>query len=188
MKTEEKNIHTKLLIFQNNVNKIKKDGQNPHFKSSYATLPQILGEVKPILTDLGLVLLQPVTDNKVMTLIIDSENPKDMVQASLDLPGGLSPQQAGSAITYYRRYLLAGLLSLEIEDDDGNAASQPAQQEDTREWLNKTVSKGSTELTDAWKKVTEALKSGNYGIADVEKKYRLNKEVKAELIQIQTNG
>ena len=50
----------KLLEFQKKINAIKKDGKNPHFKSSYATLPQILSEVKPILSDLGLVLLQPI--------------------------------------------------------------------------------------------------------------------------------
>jgi hypothetical protein len=35
----------------------------------------------------------------------------------------------GSAITYYRRYTLQSLLSLQAVDDDGQAASQPAPKE-----------------------------------------------------------
>jgi len=39
------------------------------------------------------------------------------------LPMSGTPQQLGSAITYYRRYTLQSLLSLQAEDDDANAAS-----------------------------------------------------------------
>ena len=47
-----KTINSKLLAFQTKVNAIKKDGKNPHFKSSYATLNQILSDVKPLLQNL----------------------------------------------------------------------------------------------------------------------------------------
>ena len=113
----------KLLEFQKKINTIKKDAKNPHFKNNYATLPQILSEVKPILSDVGLILLQPTLDNKVITQIIDAES-GDSITSELELPTGLNPQQLGSCLTYYRRYLLAGLLSLEIDDDDANLASQ----------------------------------------------------------------
>ena len=33
------------------------------------------------------------------------------------------PQKLGSAITYYRRYTLQGLLSIRTKDDDANTAS-----------------------------------------------------------------
>ena len=36
-----------------------------------------------------------------------------------------TPQDAGSAITYARRYALAAIVGVVTEDDDGNAASQP---------------------------------------------------------------
>lgn len=113
----------KLLEFQKKINTIKKDAKNPHFKNNYATLPQILSEVKPILSDVGLILLQPTQDNKVITQIIDAET-GESITSELELPTGLNPQQLGSCLTYYRRYLLAGLLSLEIDDDDANLASQ----------------------------------------------------------------
>src|SRR6478736_1767739 len=100
-----------LLEFQKKIAAIKKDGKNPHFKSTYATLPHILSEVKPILSELGLILMQPIKNGQVVTEI---SNGKEKVESSIDLPNGLTPQQMGSAITYYRRYTLASLLSLEI--------------------------------------------------------------------------
>ena len=114
----------KLLEFQKKVNSIKKDGKNPHFKSTYATLTQILSEVKPILSECGLLLLQPIGNNKVSTIIYDDKG--RVAEASIDLPTNLTPQQLGSAITYFRRYTLASLLALEIDDDDANVASIPA--------------------------------------------------------------
>lgn len=116
-------LNQKLLQFQKKIGVIKKDATNPHFKNTYASLAQILSEVKPILSDLGLVLLQPIADNKVSTVIVDTDS-GDSVASTIDLPTG-TPQQLGSAITYYRRYCLAGLLSLEIDDDDANIASKP---------------------------------------------------------------
>ena len=118
-----KNISKKLLEFQKRITAIKKDGKNPHFKSSYATLPNILSEVKPILSELGLVVNQPILNNSVCTQITDPES-GESVSGEIQLPTNLNPQQLGSAITYYRRYLLAGMLALEIEDDDGNEATK----------------------------------------------------------------
>lgn len=112
-----------LLEFQLKVNAIKKDGKNPHFKSTYATLSQILSEVKPILSECKLVVLQPIKENKVGTILVD-ELGKEIATSWIELPIGLNPQQLGSAITYFRRYTLASLLSLELDDDDANEASK----------------------------------------------------------------
>jgi len=111
----------KLLEFQKKVNAIKKDGKNPHFKSTYATLTQIISEVKPILSECGVLLTQPIRDGKVGTVLQDEKG--ILTESWIDLPLNLTPQQLGSAITYYRRYTLASLLSLEIEEDDANLVS-----------------------------------------------------------------
>jgi hypothetical protein len=44
----------------------------------------------------------------------------------MELPAGLNPQQVGSCLTYYRRYTLVSLCSLQSVDDDANLASVPA--------------------------------------------------------------
>lgn len=178
---ETKNITKKLLIFQNNVTAIKKDGKNPHFKNTYATLTQILSEVKPLLTELGLVLIQPINHTLVSTTIIDSESGESLT-SSIEMPSGLNAQQVGSCITYYRRYSVASLLSLEMEDDDANLTA-PVKPEVEKEWLNKYSDKDKTVITDKWTAVVNSLRNG-YTIEQVESKYKLSKELKAELLTI----
>lgn len=113
-------INTKLLEFQKRIGIIKKDSKNPHFKNTYASLTQILSEVKPLLTECGLILIQPISLEGVGTTIIDFET-GEKIETVISLPTNLSPQQLGSAITYFRRYTLASLLSLEIDDDDAQS-------------------------------------------------------------------
>lgn len=115
-------INTKLLEFQKKIGIIKKDSKNPHFKNTYASLTQILSEVKPLLTECGLILIQPISLEGVGTTIIDFET-GEKIETVISLPTNLSPQQLGSAITYFRRYTLASLLSLEIDDDDAQSTN-----------------------------------------------------------------
>ena len=116
-------MENKLLQFQKAIGVIAKDSKNPHFKNTYASLTQILSEVKPVLTNLGLVLLQPINNGKVGTIIIDGTNV--IAESWIDLPLNLQPQPLGSAITYFRRYTLSSLVALEIDDDDATMASKP---------------------------------------------------------------
>ena len=116
-------MENKLLEFQKAIGVIAKDSKNPHFKNTYASLTQILSEVKPVLTKLGLVVLQPINDGKVGTVIVNDG--KIIAESRIDLPTNLAPQALGSAITYFRRYTLSSLLALEIDDDDATMASKP---------------------------------------------------------------
>jgi hypothetical protein len=159
-------MENKLLEFQKRIQAIKKDGKNPHFKNTYATLPQILSEVKPILSELGLTLMQPLTDNKVFSCIYEGE--KILISSCLDIPSGLSPQQIGSAITYFRRYTLSSLLALEIEDDDGNAAS------------NNTPKRALNLKTDVYTQAVDFIKGGG-SIDAITAKYYLSSEVETQL-------
>jgi hypothetical protein len=113
-------MENKLLQFQKAIGVIAKDSKNPHFKNTYASLTQILSEVKPVLTTLGLVLLQPINNGKVGTIILDGTT--TIAESWIDLPLNLQPQPLGSAITYFRRYTLSSLLALEIDDDDAQSA------------------------------------------------------------------
>lgn len=159
-----KAISKKLLEFQKRITAIKKDGKNPHFKSSYATLPNILSEVKPLLSELGLVVNQPILNGNVCTQITDPES-GESVSGEISLPTNLNPQQLGSAITYYRRYLLAGILALEIEDDDGNEASIP------------TPKQKPVLTSDQFAKFFEILKGGDDTIYEkTEAKYQFTKD------------
>ena len=126
METTNKTLEECLMQFQTEIGIIKKDSKNPHFKNTYASLTQILSEVKPVLTKCGLVLLQPIDANGVTTkLLMVGGSETDFIESFIPLPVGLAPQPLGSAITYYRRYTLSSLLALEIDDDDATMASKP---------------------------------------------------------------
>jgi hypothetical protein len=146
-------MENKLLQFQKAIGVIAKDSKNPHFKNTYASLTQILSEVKPVLTNLGLVVLQPINDGKVWTVIMDNGN--TVAQSSIDLPTNLAPQALGSAITYFRRYTLSSLLALEIDDDDAQSAKpspvKPTLNSQQFEAIINTITSGNKD------KVIEAL-------------------------------
>ena len=113
----------KLLEAKKEIGKVAKNAKNPHFKNTYADVNALIEAVEPILHTHGLLLLQPIIEGNVVTQIIDVESGQS-VESSLPLPQGLNPQQLGSAVTYFRRYTLQSLLSLQATDDDGNDASK----------------------------------------------------------------
>lgn len=149
-----KAIAKKLLAFQSEIGTIKKDSKNPHFKNTYASLPQILSEVKPLLTKHGLVLLQPILVGFVNTTIIDSES-GEQVTADIKIPEGLTAQQTGSAISYFRRYGICSLLSLEVDDDDANEASKPKAKPSITAGQFEAIVKRIQEGEDIYNKVVE---------------------------------
>lgn len=121
---ETKNIYQRLHDAKLEIGKVAKNAKNPHFKNTYADLNALIEAVEPILLDKGLVLLQPIKEGKVFTIITDIES-SDCIESYIDLPNNLNPQQLGSAVTYFRRYTLQSLMSLQAVDDDGQHASQP---------------------------------------------------------------
>ena len=123
LKPEKMSIYKKLLESKKEFGKIAKDSKNPFFKSKYFDINSLLDHVEPILQKNGLLLLQPITDGKVITEIIDVET-GDRVSSEIVLPILNDPQKLGSAVSYYRRYTAQSLLGLQDEDDDANSASK----------------------------------------------------------------
>lgn len=127
---ETKNIYQKLHEAKLEIGKVAKNAKNPHFKNTYADLNALIEAVEPILLDKGLILLQPIKDGKVFSIITDV-NSASFVESFIALPIGITPQQMGSAITYFRRYTLSSILTLQAVDDDGQQASQPVKVQKT---------------------------------------------------------
>ncbi len=123
---KKENMQSKLLEFQSLVNAVKKDSVNPFYNSRYADINSFIEEIKPLLTKVGLVVLQPLTniDGKpALKTILMSDS--DKIEETVLLPENQDPQKMGSTISYYRRYALQSLLLIQAEDDDGNA-TKPA--------------------------------------------------------------
>ena len=64
----------KLLEAKKEIGKVAKNATNPHFRKTYADINALIEAVEPILHTHGLLLLQPIIDNHVVTRIIDVES------------------------------------------------------------------------------------------------------------------
>lgn len=123
-------IYQKLLEVQKEIGAIKKDSENPFFKSKYFDINSLLAEVKPVLNKHGIVLTQglsmPHEEVKLCldTTLTDAET-GSRISYICPIPDTADAQKAGSAITYFRRYALQSLLALEAEDDDGEQTKNP---------------------------------------------------------------
>lgn len=88
-------------------------------KYSYADLPSILNVVVSALAEGGMMLSQPMIyrdgQQLLQTIILHASG--QFLGSEMVLPMGLSPQDLGSVITYYRRYELTALLGISPEDD-----------------------------------------------------------------------
>ena len=111
-----------LLQVQKSVVPIVKDSINPHFKNKYASLGAVTDVLRPILTANGFSLLQSVGQSAgtltITTTLLHESG--EWVRNEVAVPMGekATPQTAGSAITYGRRYGLSALLAITTDDDD----------------------------------------------------------------------
>jgi|APGre2960657404_1045060.scaffolds.fasta_scaffold04132_8 hypothetical protein len=128
MRTSEsiKEISKAMVEFHSKVSKIAKSESNPFFKSKYASLANILDVIAKPLNESKLVILQFPTEQYRLTTRLLHESGEWFEDTYEMQPTKHTPQDAGSVITYQRRYAIGAILNLNIdEDDDGNKASQP---------------------------------------------------------------
>ena len=118
-----KTIYSKILAAKKEIGTISKDSKNPFFKSNYLSLNGLINAVEQVLQEQDLLLLQPLKEGGVSSIICDAES-GEQVESFMSLPNIQDPQKLGSAITYFRRYTLQSLLGLQAEDDDGNHAAK----------------------------------------------------------------
>ena len=127
--TDARNIHERIEAAKANFPAIlkKATGQVGTRHYQYADITSVVDGVEPALTAEGVGIFPTVSEGKVITAlqIVGREDSESFLCAELPLPADLTPQQVGSAITYFRRYELVLLLNLLTEDDDGSSASQP---------------------------------------------------------------
>lgn len=119
----EKNIHLKLLDFQKLNISVIKSAKNPHFKSNYADLNEVLDKVKKPLNEMGIVIIFEPQGEGLKTMLYDTESNTEISSFMKYVDCG-NAQKLLACNTYYRRGSLVSLLGLEDEDDDGNKASE----------------------------------------------------------------
>lgn len=165
-------IYTKLFEIQCLELFLTKDGVNPHFKNKYSTLNNALRLLKPELIKHNLLLsfISRVENGKdTLTLkVVDVKN-FSSVESTVTIDSSKGPQQSGSQITYFKRYLLESIFVLPVTDqteDDGESAD--------KEWLNLD--------SEQFVKVKAAIGRGEItSITQVRAKYAVSKKVETAL-------
>lgn len=118
-----------LSAAQGEIENASKNAANPHFKSRYADLAEVLNTVRPTFSKHGLSVIQSTEFDgalvSVTTTIAHADGGYVTAKASC-VPAKTDAQGVGSATTYLRRYSLASCAGIAQEDDDGNAAAHNA--------------------------------------------------------------
>ena len=168
----EKNIYSKIFKLQQEIGSISKSNENPFYKSKYFDINSLIEQLSPLLIKNKLVLIQPITDNQVRSIIYDLDG--GSIESSIELPNNLDAQKLGSAITYYRRYTLQSLLALQAVDDDGNLA------------VKKPTLPKLKINTPQFKNALDGMKDGKT-IYDIKKHYTVTKEIENQLLNFKIN-
>ncbi len=153
MKTSESvaKISPALVLAMAEMKNVEKGAENPFFHSSYATLPDVLDLVRPVLAKHKLALIQGAEMREGLPVLVSRllHESGEFIESESGIasvaPG---PQPYGSAITYLRRYSLMAFcgVSGKDEDDDGNKA-QVATNATAKPGTNKFPPKGTGEKT-----------------------------------------
>lgn len=86
------------------------------------------------------------------------------------------------AMTKIGSWLEVGIDVFKGKQSNGQERTQD--KEDSRKWLNKWVTKEQKETTKEWRNSVEKLMEGKVTLSDIEKAYKLSKEIKTDLEQI----
>ena len=130
-------IATALAKAQANMGKALKQANNPHFRSKYADLGNVMDACLPALNEAGIALIQPTGEDEhgryVETILIHGESGESLTCRVPLIVSKNDMQGYGSAVTYARRYGLMAMAGIAPEDDDGHAASKAPPKQEQRQ-------------------------------------------------------
>jgi hypothetical protein len=125
-----KNLMKALCAAMSEMRDPVKRSANPHFKSRFADLREVLDCIEEPLGRHGLVFTQLLAPSEAGLLLLRSQlhhaDSGEMIEAVVPIvPEKPGPQALGSCISYMRRYSAKAMFSLADadEDDDGEAAT-----------------------------------------------------------------
>jgi len=175
--SEELNeLATALATAQGRIADAEKRSDNPFFKSKYADLAEVLGQIRPIFSEVGLSITQfPCHGENEMvglsTMLMHSSG--QWLQSTLSIPvqdAKNVAQTSGSVITYMRRYAAAAVAGIAQVDDDGN------RKEPDKPFYNNVEADAAGLIGEL-----EGGRSVESLIAMLETKYRIKDDVKAQI-------
>ncbi len=125
--TQINELATALAKFQGEIKSIRKNEENPFFKSNYADLAQLWDSIRESLSRNGLAVIQipdslNCNDSRMsLTTLVTHTSGQHISGTCIINLQKTDPQSVGSALTYYRRYALSAMLGLSTDDDDDDA-------------------------------------------------------------------
>ena len=148
-----KEITAALCKFIQEVGTIKEEANAQYGK--FADLSGVLSVVNPVLAKNGLIVTNTtkiVEDNNILTVQLLHVSGESLPPSEILLPKGIAKNElysTGQALTYFKRYLLLGLLNLTagIPDHDGQVYN-PDIQEDKVTPINKNKAVGMPRILD----------------------------------------
>jgi hypothetical protein len=119
-------LFTAMAQAQLEVENAAKSSNNPHFKSKYADLAEVLNTVRPVFAKHGLSIIQaPAFDGAraSVTTVVAHKSGGLIYSTASAVPAKTDAQGIGAVTTYLRRYGLAAMAGIAQEDDDGQSAA-----------------------------------------------------------------
>ena len=177
-----KEITAALCKFIQEVGTIKEKADAQYGK--FADLSGVLSVVNPVLAANGLIVTNTtkiVEDKNILSVQLLHKSGETLPPSEILLPKGIAKNElysTGQALTYFKRYLLLGLLNLTagIPDHDGQVYNPDEQDnkvtpitknlpvgmpqildKDTRDYYLKKVGELYLNSTDLYKQLTEAM-------------------------------
>lgn len=121
-----KELYTKLYIIQKEGLNIAKNATADvgKFSYDYLTLDKLMEVLRPILEKHKLLVFHQMIAGEMITRLVDTENPEQIVSSCFPIQKEIEPQKVGSAITYGKRYNISQIFNILTDaDDDGAKAS-----------------------------------------------------------------
>jgi len=131
-----KNVYTALAAAQAQMGPLIKGASNPHFKSKYADLADLVQAVRAPLNSNGLTFFHQIIKGEgardMRTVLMHGES-ETSIECDVELIVAKNDMQGmKSATTYAKRIGLESVTGVAPEDDDGNAAVAAAPKRDAK--------------------------------------------------------
>ena len=127
-------------------------GYNPHFKSTFSTMADLVKAARPSLTKYGLSVSQTTdtVESKIFVCTTLRHSSGEFLESKLPLIIGKQDMQGlGSALSYGQRYDYKGITGVvSEEDDDGNGAVKPKNDAPEKKSEAKTFTKDASPYTE----------------------------------------
>jgi hypothetical protein len=128
--TQHKNIYIALAAAQSEMGPLVKGSNNPHFKSKYADLADLVTAVRGPLNNNGIAFFHCIVRTEagqdMRTVLMHGES-ETSIECDVPLIVSKNDMQGmKSATTYAKRVGLESVTGIAADDDDGNAAAKAA--------------------------------------------------------------